>query len=137
MGFINFPMDEFGVVSEKLRMIAKQPEIPKLFKNTSGGSGKTHQWLGASVKNVETLGEQSAAGLSSISGVILLNVPEKSTLAKYGFHTGDVIIKCQGRDIKNFEQLKNIVKDSQSNEALEVIVIRNQEEHKIKIPGNE
>lgn len=131
IGFENFPMDEFGVVSRWLREIAKQPEIPKPILNTSGGSGKVHQWFGASVKNVLTLGEQSAAGLSSISGVVLLSVPENSELAKYGFQTGDVIVQFEGADIKNFEKLENAMQSNKFNKELEISVMRNQSKQKL------
>ena len=98
IGFKNFQMDEFGVSSEKLKKIARQPDIPSLITNRKDNVGQTYQWFGASLKNVETLGEQSAAGLPVISGVLLLDVPANSAAAKSNLKVGDVIIECQ--DVK-------------------------------------
>ena len=133
IGFVNFPMNKFGVVSENLRKIAKQPVIPELFAGTTGGSGVLFKWLGSTVKNVETLGEQSAAGLSSMSGVILLNVHEKSELKKYGFQTGDVIIACEGDGIINFADFEKKIKANKVNKELVLVIVRNQKERNISM----
>ncbi len=133
IGFQNFPMDEFGVVSAKLRALAKEPEIPEPMHNDREGSGKVYQWSGASVKNVETTGEQSAAGLASISGVVLLSIPEKSDLKKSGFQTGDVIVQVEAAKIENFEQLQHAIQANQHKKALAVGIIRNQREEKLTL----
>ncbi len=136
IGFTNFPMNEFGVVSEKLRKMAKQPEIPKPMLIDTEGSGKFYQWFGASVKNVETPGEQSAAGLASISGVVLVQVPEKSELRKYGFQTGDVIVSFEGAGIKNFKQLQEALQENQHKGKPQVGIIRNQIEQIRSLPAH-
>jgi len=120
-------MNEFGVVSVKLKKIAKQPKIPQIQINTFTGSGKVYKWMGTNAKNVETFGEQSAAGLPSISGVLLLDVPGNSELAKFGFHTGDVIIGCEGANIKNFAQLRDKLSRSKSKKEIEISVMQNQQ----------
>ena len=84
------------------------------------------------MKNIETFGEQSAAGLSSISGVALLEVPEGSELAKFGFQSGDVILKYDGTDIKNFGQLISVLKNTKKK-IMELEVMHNQETKKITI----
>jgi len=111
IGFKNFPMNEFGVFSEKLKKMAKQPSIPVLITNQKANSGQTFQWYGATLKNVETLGEQSAAGLPEMSGIVLLDVPINSAAAKFGLKVGDVILGCQGQKILNFEHFIQVVKD--------------------------
>ena len=45
IGFENFPMDEFGVVSDWLKQLAKQPEIPDVIKQKVF-EGKTFRWHG-------------------------------------------------------------------------------------------
>lgn len=133
IGFENFPMNEFGVVSEKLKKLAKIPEIPKVVTSQNSESGKIHSWMGAKVKNIETLGEQSAAGLSSISGVALLEVPKNSELAKFGFQTGDVILKCRNTDIKNFSQLTQEIQKNQRKGDVELTVMHNQKMKVVRI----
>jgi len=126
IGFKNFPMDQFGVVSPKLKKIAKTPEFPTVNYTSSEKQGETYQWYGATVKDVETAGEQSAAGLPSISGVILLEVPEYSKFAKSGFDIGDVILACEGETIDNFKQLEKLFKYKEVKKSLKFKVSRNQ-----------
>jgi hypothetical protein len=126
IGFKNFPMNEFGVTSEKLKKIAKQPVIPMLTTNQKGESGQIYIWYGATLKNIETLGEQSAAGLNEISGVVLLDIPASSILAKSGLKVGDVILQCQEVKIENFKQLVQVTKDFQYLSELKLDIQRNQ-----------
>jgi hypothetical protein len=127
IGFKNFPMDQFGVVSEKLKRIAKTPIIPELRFDIVAKEDKIIEFLGAQVKDVETLGEQSAAGLSSINGVIILSVPKNALLAKYGFKNNDVILKYDGKTVDNFNQLMLMINANNNKRKIEVEVSRNQE----------
>jgi hypothetical protein len=91
IGFENFPMDEFGVVSAQLKKLAKQPFIPTLMIEEDGQQNQTYEWLMCLVKNVESMEERSAAGLSATSGVIIMSVPGYSNLGRAGLKVGDVI----------------------------------------------
>ena len=133
IGFKNFPMDNFGVVSEKLKKIAKTPRIPKVVTSGNTGSGKIHEWKGAQLKNIETFGEQSAAGLSSIGGVALLEVPEGSELEKLGFQSGDVILKYGGTDIKNFGQLLQEIKKNVAKKEVDITFMHNQQMEVVRV----
>ncbi len=127
IGFKNFNMDQFGVVSEKLRKIAKTPNIPKEIVSGNTVTGKVYTWLGAKVKNVETLGEQSANGLSSMSGVLLLDVPTNSELGQRGFNTSDVIVGVNKQEVKTFEQLMQLLQGLQSKKNCTINMMRNQQ----------
>ena len=127
IGFKNFKMDQFGVVSEKLRKIAKTPNIPKEIVSGNTVTGKVYTWLGAKVKNVETLGEQSANGLSSMSGVLLLDVPANSELDQRGFNTSDVIVGVNKQEVKTFEQLMQLLQGLQSKKNCTINMMRNQQ----------
>ncbi|MEP3385266.1 MAG: PDZ domain-containing protein [Flavobacteriaceae bacterium] len=132
MGFTNFPMNQFGVISEKLRKLAKQPEIPNLDTTQNDVSKKTFEWNMCIVKNIETLEERSAAGLSSANGVILLSVPGHSNLGRAGFKTGDVIISFEGSPVRNFRHLRQIIKKNQTKKELIFGVMHNQEKIELK-----
>lgn len=80
--------------------MVKTPDFPTIIYYIDDSQGVSYQLLGATVKSVETLGEQSAAGLPSISGVILLEIPDYTVVAQAGFKVGDVIIECEGNEIK-------------------------------------
>ncbi len=125
LGFKNFPMTEFGVTSEKLKRIAKTPEIPILKISANSSSERIREFEGAKLKNIETLGEQSAAGLPSIAGVALLEVSANSLWAKQGFKKGDVILKCGSLQINKYNQLKHAI-DSEESKTLKLTVMRNQ-----------
>jgi S1-C subfamily serine protease len=49
------------------------------------------EWLGAIIKNIETLGEQSASGSPDKKGVLILTVAPGSLAAKSGLQAGDII----------------------------------------------
>ncbi len=133
IGFKNFPMNEFGVVSEKLKSMAKQPIIPSINAFSTKKEGKTYIWDTATVKNVETMEERSAAGLSDIQGVLLVNVPGYSILGRSGFETGDVIISYQGKTIKDFEQIQNLLNENPDLKEMTFKVMHNQEEAQLKL----
>jgi S1-C subfamily serine protease len=90
IGFESFAID-VGVASPRLRRIAKAAPIPALLR-TAFQAGATTHFLGTKVKSVETLGEQSAAGLGEVSGVLVLGVDPGSPADRAGLKVGDVII---------------------------------------------
>lgn len=109
-GFRNFPMSGFGVVSPRLRKIAREPILPGSVEevqivNRGWGQSKVlsphkksmkTRWLGAVVRNVQTEGDKSAAGLDSIRGVLVLQVKAGSEAAELGLREQDVIIGLGG-----------------------------------------
>lgn len=100
LGFQNFPMDQFGVQSPRLKKIARTPELPVPGKAESDRpaapvrDGRVVAWQGAKVKNVVGMGEVSAAGLPREAGVVLVEVPADSAAGRAGLRTGDVILKA-------------------------------------------
>ena len=84
LGFQNFPMDQFGVQSPRLKAIARTPVLPTLAKTESTVSNSTvlvrmtGVWLGAAIQELQ--GEEySSFGVSKASGgVHLTKVPAES-----------------------------------------------------------
>ncbi|RME89742.1 MAG: PDZ domain-containing protein, partial [Verrucomicrobia bacterium] len=100
LGFRNFPMDQFGVTSPRLRRLARTPELPQAGEGQEQASNRDARvvaWLGARLKNVIGLGEVSAAGLPDEIGVSIVEVPPGSPAAAAGLRAGDVILECAGR----------------------------------------
>lgn len=129
IGFENFPMNEFGVTSERLKALAKTPVIPVLMAGRSATGGKLFKWKGGTVKNIETAGDQSAAGLSSIAGVEVMEVPDDSELSSSGLRIGDVILECGGKSTDNFETfIKQFEKEAISGEV--VLQISRDQKHR-------
>jgi S1-C subfamily serine protease len=132
MGFKNFPMDNFGVISPKLKKLAKTPDVPEIVASNYSLSGKILDWQDCKIKNIESLGEQSAAGLSAISGVLIVNIKTSSKLAKEGVKTGDVIIECNQKEVKNMNQLLQIISQDEDSKV-ELVLIQNQKKKSILV----
>ncbi|MBS0568468.1 MAG: right-handed parallel beta-helix repeat-containing protein [Proteobacteria bacterium] len=134
LGFENFPMDEFGVTSAQLKAQARRPGFPELLAlDTAATAQKTHSFLGATMKSVASLGEQSAAGLARIAGVLVLAAPAQSAAAKAGLAAGDVIVEAladgYGSPVEPIDTIADLLRLSTARAwrgEVEVIVIRNQ-----------
>jgi S1-C subfamily serine protease len=98
LGFVNFPMDRFGVQKPELKALARTPVLPGQKPVTASVARDTapRAWLGASVRNVADMGEMSALGLPGVTGVLVLEVPAGSVLTKCGLQKGDVILSVDG-----------------------------------------
>lgn len=134
MGFINFPMDLFGVKNHKLREITRYPELPKI-KNMLADEGlcvqrdnRVHAWMGSSVKNIVGMGEMSVAGTPGEIGVRIMEVEAGSILERAGFKKHDVILECSGKKVDNFEQLFAYSKGWVNGQIVKMICLRLHEE---------
>lgn len=128
LGFRNFSMDNFGVVSERLRKIAETPVFPELFlANAATNTSKVYDILGAKVKSVETLGEQSALGIPEISGVMVVSVEAGSIMAKGGLKANDVIFIVYGKDkVTNVQDLLKAYQTGKWRKKIKLDISRNQ-----------
>ena len=125
LGFVNFPMDQFGVQSPRLKASARTPEIPALKSGkTERGAAKT-VWLGATLKELE--GEEySAFGVAKDdSGIQLLQVPANSPPAKAGLRPGDLILAVDGKPVRTCRDLAATVKDA-GDQPVTITYVRNQ-----------
>lgn len=129
VGFRNFDMDQFGVVSPELKKLAKPVPIPELIQ--LGGDDKdTQEVLGMKVKNITTLGERSAAGLSDESGVWIVEVSGESP-ANGIFQSNDVILKINQTPVKNIREMKETL--IQAGSKISITISRNQREQEFTI----
>jgi hypothetical protein len=129
LGFVNFPMDQFGVQKPELKAIARTPEIPKLTAPAGGdaklAAERPHFVWQAQVRNIAGLGDRSAYGLPGESGVLLLSVPPDSLAAKAGLQKDDVVLACNGKPVKTVTDLL-AVQDGAAGAKLAVEVRRKQ-----------
>lgn len=136
IGFKNFPMNEFGVQIPALKKQAKTPTVPVLNSNNTLEEDKspTVEWLRNSLKSVDSEQEQSAYGLNSAAGVIVLGVWNKSpAVQNNGLKKGDVIIEVEGQHISTVKDFFTMNQNHQNKGRLEVVVMRNQSEKKLTI----
>jgi hypothetical protein len=99
LGFANFPMDQFGVQKTELKAIARVPQLPQPKMPAPASAARDAApvtWLGASVRNIADEGERSAFGLPGVTGVLVLEIPADSALAKAGLQKNDVILSVNG-----------------------------------------
>lgn len=103
-GFKNFPMDSFGVVSPKLKMLAKKVPLPALVAMNKTGEDEAIEFIGARVKTLSTLGERSATGMDETRGALVLSVTPGTAAAKF-LQPNDVILILNGKRIDNIRDL--------------------------------
>ena len=135
IGFKNFPMDEFGVKNSALKSLAKTPTIPKIWSISDEENQKdlTINLLGGTFKNVTTIEERSAIGLSKTAGVLLLNVTDNSVLSKSDLQIGDAIISGEGTAINSIPDLMNVYEGHNWKGKINLVISRNQQEQKITL----
>ncbi|HKC16899.1 MAG TPA: PDZ domain-containing protein [Steroidobacteraceae bacterium] len=94
LGFRNFRTDDFGITRPALRARARAPVLPiELIVQEQGASVRVSV-DGLTLKSVESLGEQSAAGLAEQSGALVTRADPGSIWERAGLRSGDVILAC-------------------------------------------
>ncbi|MFO1475200.1 MAG: PDZ domain-containing protein [Verrucomicrobiota bacterium] len=102
LGFVNFPMDRFGVLSPQLRALARTPELPQTAARARPAPARPADpvtWFGVSLRNITGDGEMSAFGLPGVTGVLVVDVSAESPLHKAGLRKNDVLLLLNGREI--------------------------------------
>ena len=145
LGFVNFPMDEFGVQKPELKAIARTPEMPGLTKPTGTSAGgdaratskteakRSRYVLQAQVRGIAGLGDRSAYGLPEEFGVLLLNVPAGSPANKAGLQKDDVILACNDKPVRTVANLLDIQNEAAGGK-LRPSIVRKQQTLSVDIP---
>lgn len=128
VGFKNFSMDNFGVVSARLKALAKKVKIPEIAVFKKSNDDEVIDFLGAKVKNLNTLGERSATGMDDTRGVLVLEVAKTSPAAKF-LQVNDVILTFNSKQVNSLSDLLEAYK-SHIGLKTEVVFFRNQKEEK-------
>ncbi|MEO8426000.1 MAG: PDZ domain-containing protein [Verrucomicrobiota bacterium] len=131
LGFVNFPMDQFGVRKPALKALARTPVMPA--PNPTATAPVTRDstprtWLGASIRNIADAGEMSAFGLPGLAGVLILEIPAGSALAKTGLQKGEVILSVNGATTADVTRLILQVPALAPGQNLRLGISRNQKE---------
>ena len=131
LGFKNFCMDSFGVVSPHLKKLAQKVKIPRLMVLNKIKNDEIIDFMGAKLKNVSTIGEQSATGMPEITGVIVIDVSKSSTASKY-LRPNDVILAFNNKlvdDLRSFLEHRMEVIGT----FADLTVFRNQKQMKVTV----
>jgi hypothetical protein len=135
IGFKNFAMDSFGVVTPELKNLAKKVSIPAVTMFSESDENEIIDFMGAKVKNLTTLGERSATGMDKARGVIVLEVTPGSEASQF-LQSNDVILRLNDSPVNNTRDLLELaILCGDTN--TEIVVFRNQQQAKkwIKLKG--
>lgn len=135
MGFRNFPMDCFGVVSPRLRAIADVPVLPVPMSASVSPEDEPSRWYGWMVKNLRTLGERSATGMDSERGVLVVVMSGFDSAFKEILKVNDVILGFNGCDTDSVEQLMEATAKTDKTQPAVIRLFRDQHELTIEIPA--
>ena len=133
VGFKNFDMNLFGVTLPHLRNLARAPEFPEILISSGSDKGSITLWHKSRIKNVETLGEQSATGLKDLNGVLVLSVDKISELGQSGLLTNDVILAIDGKAVKNVAELIEAERSAKNCNGFKLEIWRNQAPESIEV----
>jgi len=135
VGFKNFAMDSFGVVSPKLKVLAKKVTLPSVLALDKVDADEIIDFVGAKVKNLTTLGERSATGMDDTRGVLVVEVAAKSIASGF-LHVNDVILSFNS---KKTDKLRDLLEARMSviGSNTEVVIFRNQKKEKIEVVLND
>ncbi|MEP6748257.1 MAG: right-handed parallel beta-helix repeat-containing protein [Bacteroidota bacterium] len=132
MGLTNFNMNT-GVELPALKRIAEKPPVRPLMAESVKGRSAVIEWLGAKLKNVETPGERSAAGLPDEKGALITIVPVNSAAHKNGLQKGDVIVKIKDNVVLSAIDLLQKFEKVKWMGVIEITIMRNQSLQTINI----
>src|SRR5688572_6486868 len=86
--------------------------------------GETRRgWLGVRIQNVDDATAE-ALGLGSARGALVAGVDEKGPAKPAGIDVGDVIVRFDGRDIKDSRDLPRVVASTPVGKAVDVVIVR-------------
>jgi len=131
-GFKNFDLN-VGVTLPSLKKIAEKPPIKPLITKLNEIKGIEVEWLGGMFKNIETLGERSAAGLHDNNGALLVKLPVTSIASKNNLQKGDVIVKLGDLEINSIGDLLKLYQNIKWTGQSDVTILRNQTIQKLHI----
>ena len=132
LGFINFPMDQFGVTSPRLKAIARIPDFPKIEQPQVSASlaKKLHDWQGAKVRELEEM-EFSALQISEgEKGVVVEVCPADSPAYKMGLRAGDFIQSVNGKPVQSCGDFLAAMK-TVGNKPVTITYVRNQKKQQV------
>jgi hypothetical protein len=121
LGFVNFPMDLFGVRKPELKAIARTPELPKIAVTAAAveepaSQSRSRIWK-VEVRDISGLGDRSAYGLPDETGVLVLDVPGDSAAARAGLQKDDVMVGCNGKPVRTIKELQALKDKTEGGKA--------------------
>lgn len=134
IGFKNIDQSKIGVLDPKLKVKAVKVSIPNLQLPEIGTDNKYKEtrWLDVVIRNVNGLGDRSAYGLASESGVVVVSTNDSSSFQS-GLLPKDVIIGSNDTVINDTFALMSLYQGNSWKGKLNLSIIRDQQPKNIVI----
>jgi serine protease Do len=95
--------------------------------------GETRRgWLGVRIQNVDDATAE-ALGLGSARGALIAGIDEKGPAKPAGLDVGDVIVRFDGKEVKDSRDLPRIVSSTPVGKAVDVVIVRKGKEETRKV----
>lgn len=137
IGFVNFPMDQFGVQTPKLKAIARTPVLPNSTPNPPerrARRARTVSWLGATLADITGEGYSAFGIAEDDGGVHLAAVPTTSAAFRAGLRPDDVIQRVDGRAVKNLAAFRAADGKAEPGKPRTLAIVRGQQPQEVVIP---
>jgi serine protease Do len=95
--------------------------------------GETRRgWLGVRIQPVDEQIAESL-GIGKVRGALIAGLTEGGPAAKAGLQAGDLILKFDGREVKEMHDLPRIVAETAVDKTVDVVVLRKGQEVTLKV----
>ena len=135
LGFKNFPMDQFGVISPRLKALARLPSFPEIEqRQTPAAMAKPlRDWQGAKLRELEEMEFSALQVPENATGVIVTVAPETSAAYKMGFRTGDFIQNVDKRAVRTPQEFIAAVGSVSSERRPNVSLLREHQRMNVEL----
>jgi serine protease Do len=89
-------------------------------------------WIGVTIQDL-TPNARKALGLETLRGALVADVMKGQPADEGGIEPGDVVVSIAGRDVRDANDLKNIVASLRPGSRVPVTVIRDEEKRNLRI----
>lgn len=119
IGWVDFPMDQFGVQKPSLKAIAAKPEFPRI-ELTADEVVPGIDYMGGVIKDIVNDGEKSAAGLPDYKGAKIVKAPTKGLFSVVKLQDDDVVLKIDDEEITNIKGFMKRLSGGKENKTISV-----------------
>ncbi len=127
LGFVNFPMDQFGVQSLRLKALACTPEMEIASANQPAATAVRTKWQGATLREL-TGQEFSALGVpAGATGVMVVDTAADSAAFQIGLRQGDFIEQVNGLTVLGVRSFQTLATGATDAQRLKLGIVRNQQ----------
>ena len=123
--------DFFGIVAPRAPRAPRAPKAPQAYWFSDN-----HAYMGVSMMDLtRQLGEYF--GVDKARGALITEVERSSPAEEAGLQAGDVIVRLDDERVFDYEDVREIVSDSDPGDKLAVVVVRDKSEVSLEVTLDE